>query len=175
MKAIFVRFLDISLKQTRLVVNPTTDEYMTNLGYTTHQVVHATGLSRRQLVYWQKTGLVNPRHQTRGGHARYALTDILLLVILKRLLDNGISLRQCRDRIPELQTRLGQPGADLDQLHLLVRDDLLLLLDSASDYEILNGEQWLFSLADIRDKLIGILHDEPPRRTLQLEMFPVQN
>lgn len=148
---------------------------MTRNGYTTHQVTQATGLTRRQLAYWQQTSVLRPRLQTRGGHARYTLNDIILLAILKRMLDNRVSLQRCKHKVNLLRDRLESPGT-LDQgLYLLMRDDLLLLLDGNTRYELINGEQWLFSVTGIRDEIIGQLHAGLPLHINQLEMFPVQN
>src|SRR5689334_13603196 len=59
----------------------------------------AAGITYRQLDYWARTGLVDPtvRSATGSGTQRlYSFKDILLLKIIKRLLDAGVSLQQIR-------------------------------------------------------------------------------
>jgi DNA-binding transcriptional MerR regulator len=69
------------------------------------------GITYRQLDYWARTGLVVPsiRNAEGSGTQRlYSFRDILLLRVVKRFLDVGISLQQIRVAIDHLRTR----GAD---------------------------------------------------------------
>ena len=55
----------------------------------------AAGITYRQLDYWARTGLVEPsvRPATGSGTQRlYGFRDILMLKVVKRLLDTGVSL-----------------------------------------------------------------------------------
>ena len=63
---------------------------MGETGYACQQVMAITGLSRRQLGYWRKTGLVAPQQLTSGGHARYSFADLLILKTAKKLIDAGV-------------------------------------------------------------------------------------
>ena len=68
----------------------------------------AAGITYRQLDYWARTGLVDPtvRSATGSGTQRlYSFKDILLLKIIKRLLDAGVSLQQIRVAIDHLRER----------------------------------------------------------------------
>jgi DNA-binding transcriptional MerR regulator len=59
----------------------------------------AAGITYRQLDYWARTGLVEPsvRSATGSGTQRlYGFRDILVLKVVKRLLDTGVSLQQIR-------------------------------------------------------------------------------
>ena len=40
--------------------------------FKTREVVDLLDLSRRQLQYWAKTGLIEPSERTPGGHHRYS-------------------------------------------------------------------------------------------------------
>ncbi|NOX76804.1 MAG: MerR family transcriptional regulator [Gammaproteobacteria bacterium] len=61
-----------------------------------------TGLTRRQLGYWRKTGLITPQIHTIGGHARYTFPDLLALKTAKKLIDAGISVQRIRKNIGSL-------------------------------------------------------------------------
>src|SRR5680860_1236964 len=68
----------------------------------------AAGITYRQLDYWARTGLVDPtvRGATGSGTQRlYSFQDILLLKIIKRLLDAGVSLQQIRVAVHHLRER----------------------------------------------------------------------
>ena len=72
-----------------------------DLGYRGPTACNAAGITYRQLDYWARTGLVEPtvRGATGSGTQRlYSFRDILLLKVIKRLLDAGISLQQIRRR-----------------------------------------------------------------------------
>src|SRR3954465_15851228 len=69
---------------------------------------HAAGISYRQLDYWARTGLVVPsvRDASGSGTQRlYSFRDILVLKVVKRLLDAGVSLQNIRNAIEHLRSR----------------------------------------------------------------------
>lgn len=66
------------------------------IGYRGATACAAAGISYRQLDYWARTGLVEPtvRNATGSGSQRlYGFRDILVLKIVKRLLDAGVSYK----------------------------------------------------------------------------------
>ena len=77
-----------------------------SVGYRGTSAATAAGISYRQLDYWDRTGLVQPsvRGATGSGTQRlYAFRDILVLKLVKRLLDTGVSLQQIRIAINQLR------------------------------------------------------------------------
>ena len=71
-------------------------------GYRGPTACNAAGITYRQLDYWARTGLVEPtvRGATGSGSQRlYSFRDILILKVIKRLLDAGISLQQIRTAV----------------------------------------------------------------------------
>ena len=75
------------------------------IGYRGPTACSAAGITYRQLDYWARTGLVEPtvRGATGSGTQRlYSFRDILILKIIKRLLDAGISLQQIRTAVQHL-------------------------------------------------------------------------
>jgi DNA-binding transcriptional MerR regulator len=92
----------------------------------------AAGISYRQLDYWARTDLVTPtvRDASGSGTQRlYGFRDILVLKLVKRLLDTGISLQQIRAAVEQLrdsgvsdlaQTPLMSDGASV---YLCTSDD----------------------------------------------------
>lgn len=90
-------------KRTRHHVPPHAD---TGHGYYVPQVCRAAGISYRQLDYWDSTGLVKPsRNPARGSGTQrgYSIEDIVLLRVVRKLLDTGISLQRIRKFIEYLR------------------------------------------------------------------------
>ncbi|MCL2515394.1 MAG: MerR family transcriptional regulator [Microbacteriaceae bacterium] len=76
------------------------------VGYKGAVAAKAAGISYRQLDYWARTGLVEPtvRGASGSGSQRlYGFRDILVLKLVKRLLDTGISLQQIRVAVNQLR------------------------------------------------------------------------
>jgi DNA-binding transcriptional MerR regulator len=75
-------------------------------GYRGAIAARAAGISYRQLDYWARTELVEPtiRGAAGSGSQRlYGFRDILVLKLVKRLLDTGISLQQIRTAVNQLR------------------------------------------------------------------------
>ena len=75
-------------------------------GYRGTVAAKAAGISYRQLDYWARTQLVEPtvRGAAGSGSQRlYGFRDILVLKLVKRLLDTGISLQQIRVAVNQLR------------------------------------------------------------------------
>lgn len=75
-------------------------------GYRGAVAARAAGISYRQLDYWARTGLVEPTVRSAAGSGSqrlYGFRDILVLKLVKRLLDTGISLQQIRTAVNQLR------------------------------------------------------------------------
>ncbi len=117
------------------------------LGYRGASACAAAGISYRQLDYWARTGLVEPtvRGASGSGSARlYGFKDILVLKIVKRLLDTGVSLQNIRSAVTHLRER------GVDDLARIT-----LMSDGASIYECTNSEE-IFDLLQGGQGVFGI-------------------
>jgi DNA-binding transcriptional MerR regulator len=78
------------------------------VGYRGVTACAAAGISYRQLDYWARTGLAVPsvRDASGSGTQRlYSFRDIVVLKVVKRLLDAGVSLQNIRKAIDTLRSR----------------------------------------------------------------------
>lgn len=78
------------------------------VGYRGVTACHAVGISYRQLDYWARTTLVVPsvRDASGSGTQRlYSFRDLVVLKVVKRLLDAGVSLQNIRKAIEALRSR----------------------------------------------------------------------
>jgi DNA-binding transcriptional MerR regulator len=131
-------------RNEKFVTSPVTPE----IGYRGTTACSAAGISYRQLDYWARTGLVEPsvRSATGSGTSRlYGFRDILVLKIVKRLLDAGISLQNIRTAVTHLRSR----GVnDLERITLM--SDGASIYECASPDEIVDllaGGQGVFGIA----------------------------
>ena len=119
-----------------------------DLGFRGPIACSAAGITYRQLDYWARTGLVVPevRGASGSGSQRlYSFRDILILKVIKRLIDVGISLQQIRTAIEHLRAR---GVADLTEVTLM--SDGVSVFECTSDDEVidlLRGGQGVFGIA----------------------------
>lgn len=131
-----------------------------------------TGLTRRQLAYWAKSGLVTPSHHSPGGHARYSFTDLVALKTARRLLDSGASLQKIRRSVTALLDFLPACRHPLSELALLASGDTVLAFREGSAFETVSGQAWILPVAELlRDveRLRGRTTQRDPR---QQNLFP---
>ncbi|MEJ7635621.1 MerR family transcriptional regulator [Aeromicrobium sp.] len=133
----------------------------------------AAGITYRQLDYWARTGLVDPtvRSATGSGTQRlYSFKDILLLKIIKRLLDAGVSLQQIRIAIDHLRVR---GTDDLTQVTLMSDGASVYECRSADEViDLLQGGQGVFGIAigGVWKEIEGSLHELPSERAVEIEL-----
>jgi len=115
------------------------DDLNAEIGYRGATACAAAPISYRQLDYWARTGLVEPsvRIATGSGSSRlYGFRDILVLKIVKRLLDAGVSLQNIRTAVNHLRER------GVRELEAIT-----LMSDGASIYECISPDQIIDLLA----------------------------
>jgi len=141
-------------------------------GYRGPTACNAAGITYRQLDYWARTGLVEPsvRGATGSGTQRlYSFRDILVLKVIKRLLDAGISLQQIRTAVQHLRKR----GTD-DLTRVTLMSDGATVYECTSNDEVidlLQGGQGVFGIAigGVWREIEGTLAELPSERTLEDE------
>jgi DNA-binding transcriptional MerR regulator len=120
----------------------------TEIGYRGPTACSAAGITYRQLDYWARTALVEPSvraAQGSGSQRLYSFRDILVLKVVKRLLDTGISLQQIRAAVQHLRDR---GSADLAQVTLM-SDGVSVYECTSTDevVDLLQGGQGVFGIA----------------------------
>jgi DNA-binding transcriptional MerR regulator len=119
-----------------------------NVGYRGPTACAAAGITYRQLDYWARTALVEPSVRAAhgsGSQRLYSFRDILVLKVVKRLLDTGISLQQIRAAVDHLRDR---GTSDLARLTLM--SDGVSVYECASADEVVDllaGGQGVFGIA----------------------------
>lgn len=117
-------------------------------GYRGPTACRAAGITYRQLDYWARTGLVQPSIRTATGSGTqrlYSFRDILVIKVVKRLLDSGVSLQQIRTAVEHLRER----GVDdLAQITLMSDGASVYECTSADEvFDLVQGGQGVFGIA----------------------------
>jgi DNA-binding transcriptional MerR regulator len=138
-----------------------------DIGYRGPTACAAAGITYRQLDYWARTGLVQPSVRAAAGSGSqrlYGFRDILVLKVVKRLLDTGISLQQIRAAVEHLHD---QGTTDLAQVTLM--SDGVSVYECTSPDEVVDllaGGQGVFGIAlgRVWREVEGSLADLPAER-----------
>ena len=118
--------------------------------FSASQICTIAGISRRQLQYWDKSGLVNPSHRTDGGHGRYTFSDLISIRAAKKLIDAGISVQRIRKSIGQLKRILPTIKRPLEELTLVATGDVILVFYEDTAFEALSGQEWILDIADVQ-------------------------
>ena len=140
------------------------------LGYRVPIACQVAGITYRQLDYWARTDLVKPSIRTArgsGSQRLYSFKDVLVLKIVKRLLDTGISLQNIRLAVDSLRDRGVNDLAELT----LVSDGTTVYECRSNDevIDLLAGGQGVFGIAvpGILKELSGTITSFPAERIVE--------
>jgi DNA-binding transcriptional MerR regulator len=137
------------------------------VGYRGPTACSAAGITYRQLDYWARTELVAPSVRSASGSGTqrlYSFKDILVLKVVKRLLDTGVSLQNIRTAVEHLRSR----GVD-DLARLTLLSDGTTVYECTSSEEVvdlLRLGQGVFGIAvsGALRELVGSLAELPSER-----------
>lgn len=119
-----------------------------DVGFRGPTACKAAGITYRQLDYWARTDLVVPTVRSASGSGSqrlYSFRDILVLKVVKRLLDTGVSLQQIRAAVGHLRERGVE---DLAQITLMSDGASVYECTSADEVvDLVQGGQGVFGIA----------------------------
>ncbi|MBM3775937.1 MAG: MerR family transcriptional regulator [Acidobacteria bacterium] len=136
--------------------------------YTSADVARISGVSLRQLQWWDERKVVSPRQD---GHRRvYLPEEVIEVSVIAELRRKGFSLQKIRRVLRylerEMQKRLGEVLRNDSQMHLLT-DGKSIYLEEAPDriIDILKGARQAMFLVCVSDqvKRLGAAPKKLPR------------
>ncbi|WP_328684634.1 MerR family transcriptional regulator [Streptomyces sp. NBC_01261] len=118
------------------------------IGYRGPTACAAAGITYRQLDYWARTGLVEPSVRPAHGSGTqrlYSFRDVVVLKIVKRFLDTGVSLQNIRSAVLHLR----ECGfRDLERMTLMSDGATVYECTSPDEvHALLQGGQGIFGIA----------------------------
>jgi DNA-binding transcriptional MerR regulator len=119
-------------------------------GYTSNEAMALTGITARQLQWWDERGVVRPERQ--GRNRFYSMADLAEVTVICELRDKGFSLQRIRKIMRFLQREFGrrlvETVSGASEYHLLTDGKKIYLEDSAHEIiDILkNARQPIFTI-----------------------------
>jgi DNA-binding transcriptional MerR regulator len=141
-------------------------------GYRGPIACKAAGITYRQLDYWARTELVEPSVRPAAGSGSqrlYSFQDILVLKVVKRLLDTGVSLQQIRVAVGHLRA---QGIGDLSRITLMSDGASVYACTSEDEViDLVRRGQGVFGIAVGRvwQEVEGSLSRLPSERAVSVE------
>ena len=126
--------------------------------FTSNDVVALTGITPRQLQWWDERGVVKPE---REGHRRvYSIHQLTELAVISQLRHKGFSLQGVRKVMRFLAHEFGKRLAEI-----VDRDsDLHLLTDGKHLYLETSAKQIVDILRNSRQPILGVCLSDAVRR-----------
>jgi len=124
--------------------------------YSSADVSRISGVSLRQLQWWDERKVVSPRHE---GHKRLYLTEeVVEVTVIAELRRKGFSLQKIRRVLRFLQREMGKRLAEVagseSDLHLLTDGKSIYLEDDAARIiDIFKGAKQPMFLVCVSDQL----------------------
>lgn len=132
------------------------------VGYRGPAACQIADITYRQLDYWARTKLVGPSIRSAAGSGSqrlYSFKDLLVLKVVKRLLDTGVSLHNIRIAVDHLRNR---GVRDLAGVTLFSDGTTVYECTSAEEVvDLLQGGQGVFGIAvsGAMREISGTIHE----------------
>jgi DNA-binding transcriptional MerR regulator len=127
-------------------------------GFSSHEVIAFTGISARQLQWWDERGIVKPTHV---GHRRlYSMQNVMEMAVICELRRKGFSLQGVRKVMRFLQREFGKGLAEITARN----SDLHLLTDGKHLYLETSARQIVDILKNSRQPILGICLSDAVRQ-----------
>ena len=136
------------------------------------EVAEITGVSLRQLQWWDEQGVVSP---VQRGHKRiYQLHEVIEIGLITELRKKGVSLQKIRKVLRFLQKQLGKGLFEAvrngNEVHLLTDGKNLYLEDSHKNIvDILNNSRQPIISVCITDQVRRITADDAIKKIMRSE------
>jgi DNA-binding transcriptional MerR regulator len=126
--------------------------------FTSREVVQLTGISARQLQWWDERGIVVPARQ--GRRRLYSVDDLSEVAVICELRDRGFSLQRVRKVVRFLQHEFGKRLAET----VSGASDYHLLTDGRSLYLETSAQQIVDILENARQPMLAICLSDTVRQ-----------
>jgi DNA-binding transcriptional MerR regulator len=127
-------------------------------GYTSNRVVELTGITPRQLQWWDERGIVVPARD--GRNRLYSMADLAEVAVICELRRKGFSLQRVRKVMRFLQRELGKRLVDT----VSAGSDYHLLTDGRTVYLETSAQQVIDILKNARQPMFAVCLSDTVRQ-----------
>ena len=122
------------------------------MAFNTNTVVKITGLTVRQIDYWDRTHFIKPSLKEASGYGTsrlYSFIDLVQLKVAKTLIDKGVSLQKIRKAITYLKKNFPDIEKPLAEMRFLTDGETIFVLTSKKGVilDTLSKGQMVFAVA----------------------------
>lgn len=154
------------------------------MNFNTKAIQKITGLTIRQIDYWDRTHFIKPSvaEATGQGSARlYSFTDLVQIKVAKTLLDRGITLQKIRKSITYLKKNMPDVEKPLSELMFITDGNTVFVItgDDKQIVDTLKKGQLVFAIAlgdliqELKRKIIDIGKERKYYVTVKGRKHPV--
>lgn len=120
------------------------------LGYKAKDTAAIVGVTYRQLDHWATKGILEPslaKAQGRGSQRLYSFQDLVKLKLIRKMLDNGLSLQKVTEVLSYVKDSLGQ---DIHTSTIFYDSKQVILVTDKNDLlDLINNGQGVLGIIDI--------------------------
>ena len=122
------------------------------MAYNTATTCTLTGLTVRQVDYWDRTHFIKPSLKEAAGYGTmrlYSFTDLVQLKVAKTLIDKGVSLQQMRKAIIYLKKNFPNVERPLAEMKFLTDGETIFVMTNKKGVilDTLSKGQMVFAVA----------------------------
>ena len=122
------------------------------MSFNTKTAVKLTGLTPRQIDYWDRTHFIKPSVKEAAGYGTgrlYSFEDVVQLKVAKTLIDKGVSLQKIRKSITYLKKNFPDVKKPLAEMRFLTDGETIFVLADKKEkiLDTLARGQMVFALA----------------------------
>jgi len=132
------------------------------MAFNTKTVIRLTGLTQRQIDYWDRTHFIKPSVKEASGYGTarlYSFSDLVQLKVAKMLIDKGVSLQKIRKSITYLKKNFPDVEKPLAEMRFITDGETLFVLtdNKKKILDTLSKGQMVFALAigELIEELTG--------------------
>ena len=147
------------------------------MAYNTNTVIKITGLTMRQVDYWDRTHFIKPSLKEASGYGTarlYAFNDLVQLKVAKTLIDKGVSLQKIRKAITWLKKNFPEVAKPLAQMKFLTDGETIFVLAKEKNVilDVLSKGQLVMAIAigEIIEELKGEVGKIAQERKYQVKV-----
>jgi predicted RNase H-like HicB family nuclease len=154
------------------------------VNFNTKTISRISGLSARQVDYWDSTHFIKPSVSEASGYGSvrlYSFNDLIQLKVAKTLMDKGISLQKIRKAINYLKKNMPGIERPFSELKFLTDGETIFVLtkDKKIIIDTLKSGQLIFSIAlgeiveSLKGDVLSLRKEKKYTVTVRRKKYPV--